>query len=373
MLLFGFAGYGDAIIVIMVLSALVGIFSYFFVNGEATNYFVAARSLSLWVVAVSLAVQSLDYSSLLGNADSSYKFSFYDGAVFPIGLGLALILNGIFLAHHIQQDEALTLVDVYAKRYGRTVEVLASVATVISLLMLSAGNLKAIGVLAAYLWSISEVQAVWVGAIVIWAYTECGGLYSVVYTGIFQAAVGWLGVIVMAFWFIANEQDAPAPSIGYPGYIYPDNVGDGGPCDLYNGTQCQYSTDQCCYNTELWCPGYPNVPCTKYDRGAYPMGDQQTYHNQMTSATALDPYPNAILWNWATIFILAIGNLAALDFQARCIASDSGRNARIACIVAGLLTLFIGIPFSYLGSITRYVSNTERVNGENCLGTRTTV
>eukprot|EP00964_Phaeocystis_antarctica_P085545 scaffold54055_cov61-Phaeocystis_antarctica.AAC.2 len=36
---------------------------------------------------------------------------------------------------------------------------------------------------------------------------------------------------------------------------------------------------------------------------------------QMTDADALDPIPNAIFFNWATIFVLAFGNLAALDFQ----------------------------------------------------------
>jgi Na+/proline symporter len=336
----------------MVLSAVVGLTSYFFVNGEAVNYFVAGRSLPLWIVAVSLGVQSLDYSSLLGNVDSSYKFAFFDGAVIPIGLGVSLILNGIFLAHHVQQDGALTLVDVLAKRYGRLVEVLASMATTISLLMLLAGNLKALGRVSSYLWSISETQAVWVAAIVTWAYTECGGLYSVVYTGIFQASIGWLGCLAMAYWFIANEQDAPGPSIGFPGYIYPDSFGDGGPCDSYNGTKCEYS-DQCCYNIALWCPSYPQTPCERYDRAAYPEGDQQVHSDQMTSPTALSPFPNALLWNWATIFILAVGNLAALDFQQRCIAADSPRSARLGCVIAGCITLFVGIPFSFLGSITR--------------------
>jgi hypothetical protein len=36
----------------------------------------------------------------------------------------------------------------------------------------------------------------------------------------------------------------------------------------------------------------------------------------MTNPWALSPFPNAIFWDWATIFILGFGNLAALDFQA---------------------------------------------------------
>jgi hypothetical protein len=42
----------------------------------------------------------------------------------------------------------------------------------------------------------------------------------------------------------------------------------------------------------------------------------------MTDAEALAPFPNAILWNWATIVILGIGNLGALDFQSRCMAGE---------------------------------------------------
>jgi Na+/proline symporter len=345
-------GYGIAIAVLIGITALLGLMTFLFVHGEAVNYFVAGRSLPLWIVTVSLAVQALDYSSLLGNVDLTYKFSFYDGAVFPIGIGLSLVINGVFLAHRINLDGALTLVDVFAKRYGRVVEILASLATVTCLIMLLAGNLKALGRITAYTWYISEEQGVWASATVTWMYTKCGGLYSVVYTGIFQAAIGWLGCLAMAYWFIAEDQAAPAPSIGFPGYIYPDSFGDGGACDAYNGTKCEYS-DQCCYNIALWCPTYPQTRCDRYDRGAYPFGDHQVYTNQMTSPTALAPFPNALLWNWASIFILALGNLAALDFQARCIASDSPRTARLGCIFAGCITLFVGIPFSHLGSITR--------------------
>jgi Na+/proline symporter len=77
----------------------------------------------------------------LGNADLSYKYSFFDGAVLPIGLGLSLILNAIFLARFINQENVLTLPDVLAKRYGKIVEVVVSCITIVSFLMLLAGNL----------------------------------------------------------------------------------------------------------------------------------------------------------------------------------------------------------------------------------------
>ncbi len=43
----------------------------------------------------------------------------------------------------------------------------------------------------------------------------------------------------------------------------------------------------------------------------------------------------------------------ALDFQARCMASKTAKIATFGCAIAGCLTFVVGIPFAYLGSITR--------------------
>jgi hypothetical protein len=63
--------------------------------------------------------------------------------------------------------------------------------------------------------------------------------------------------------------------------------------------------------------------------------------------------PNAIFWNWATILILGIGNLGALDFQARCMAAKTPSGARWGCIIGGVATFVIGVPFAAMGGILR--------------------
>jgi hypothetical protein len=35
-------------------------------------------------------------------------------------------------------------------------------------------------------------------------------------------------------------------------------------------------------------------------------------------------------------------------------AANSPRTAQIGCFIGGLFTFFIGVPFGYLGAITRY-------------------
>jgi Na+/proline symporter len=322
------------------------------VQGEAENFFVAGRSLPLWIVAMTLGAQSIDSNSLLGNANLSYKYHFYDGAVLPIGLGLSLILNAIFLARYINAEKGvLTLPDILARRYGKTTEVLVSIATIVSFLMLLAGNLVGMGVILSYLWGVDQSAGIWIAASIVWAYTVSGGLFSVVYTDVVQGVIGWSGCVVCVFYLLANaDLKAPPPSIGFPGYIYPDGEGEGGVCDIYEGITCSSDSSLCCYNTEKWCPSDDNC---RADNGAYPIGDQPVFGNQMGNYLALSPFPNAIFYNWATIFVLGFGNLAALDFQARCMAAKTPSTATWGCVLGGIFTFFVGIPFAYMGAITR--------------------
>jgi hypothetical protein len=53
---------------------------------------------------------------------------------------------------------------------------------------------------------------------------------------------------VCAYYFIVTAPSAPPVSIGFPGYVYPDQAA----CDLYDGVKCEVDTDQCCYNAAKW-------------------------------------------------------------------------------------------------------------------------
>jgi len=298
-------GYGIAVGFAIGLSFLIGALTYFIVQGEAENYFVAGKSLPLWIVAMTLGAQSVDSNSLLGNVDLSYRFHFWDGACIPIGLGLSLILNGLLLAGKINREEnVLTLPDVLSKRYGKVVETLVGLISITSFLMLLAGNLVGMGVITGYVWGINQTVGIWVSAIIVWTYTVTGGLFSVAYTDVVQGAVGWSGCIICCYWLIANaKHDAPPPSIGFPGYVYPNED----IANLYDGVPCDFVENAFCYNAAKYCtdPSDPGT-CGLIDNGAYPFGDKRLFGSQMTDAAALTPFPNAILWNWATIFILGL-------------------------------------------------------------------
>jgi len=336
--------FGIAVIVVVVVFCLIGLGTTFFVGGKAKNFFVAGKSLPLPVVILTLASQSIDSNALLGNADLSYKFAFWDGGVLPLGLGLSLILNGIFFARKMNAMKVLTLPDVYGQKFGVATELIVSLVLCCSFLCLLAGNLVGMAKILAYLFDMKITAGVFLSGIIILIYTACGGLFSVAYTDVIQSAVGMTGCLAAAYWIITkSEFKAPPPSIGFPDYVYPDEA----TAKLYGGIPCTNVPDMFCYNPDH----NHSIPA---DAGAYPFGDKVYYEKSMTDPQALTPFPNAILFNWATIFVLGFGNLAALDFQARCLAAKSANVAQIGCFVAGLLTFFVGIPFAYTGSATRY-------------------
>ena len=67
-------GFAICVLLGIVFSFLIGFATLFFQEGEADNFFVAGRSLPLWIVAMTLGAQSIDSNAILGNADLSYKY-----------------------------------------------------------------------------------------------------------------------------------------------------------------------------------------------------------------------------------------------------------------------------------------------------------
>jgi Na+/proline symporter len=147
-------------------------------SSDVLSYFTQIQ-----IVVAALTSQAIDSNALLGAATLSYKFQFWDGVVLPLGLGLSLILNSLLLASKINADNVLTLPDVFAKRYGKLVEVMVSTCTIISFLCLLAGNLVGMGAIISYVVTIPMQGAIWMAAASVLFFTIAGGLFSIAYTG----------------------------------------------------------------------------------------------------------------------------------------------------------------------------------------------
>lgn len=95
------------------------------------------------------------------------------------------------------------------------------------------------------------------------------------------------------------------------------------------------------YSGPRKCGGARNASTGTLDRAcdnfAFPNGSRIVYSSGMTDPDAYAPLPNALLYNWCSIFVLGFGNLCALDFQVRCRACVRSISTIKACTFAILI------------------------------------
>ncbi|MCL8025282.1 sodium:solute symporter family transporter [Nocardioides bruguierae] len=203
---------GVALTVLLVL--VVGIAVARKVDGDSANYLVAGRSLGVPLVAVALTTAAVDSNATVGNTDLTGTFGFWAGASLALGLALCLLLAGLFLAKPMNRMGLFTLGDFFAKRYGRRVEVVASVLMIFAFTILLAGNLVAMGFLFEYFTPLGYQVGVVLAVVLILAYTIGGGLYSDAYTAVIQAVITVVGTLALFGWVAVSYGIEIAPGMG---------------------------------------------------------------------------------------------------------------------------------------------------------------
>jgi SSS family solute:Na+ symporter len=189
---------GVAIGVLLVL--VVGLLVARKVDGDSTNFLVAGRSLALPLSAAGLMGQAVDSNATLGNTDLSSHFGFWAGVSLPLGLGICLLLTGIFFAKRMNAMGLLSLPDFYRIRYGRGVEITASILMIFSFCILLAGNLVAGGFLFERFLGTSYPVGVLLIVAVVLTYTITGGMFSDAYTAFIQMVITVIGSLALLVW-----------------------------------------------------------------------------------------------------------------------------------------------------------------------------
>ncbi|MGH3693636.1 MAG: sodium:solute symporter family protein [Pseudonocardiaceae bacterium] len=170
------------------------------VAGDSTNFLVAGRTLALPLTAAGLMGQAVDTNATLGNTDLSAAGGFWAGASLPIGLAICLVLTGLFFAKRMNSMKLLTIGDFYRRRYGRGVEVAASIMMIFSFCILLAGNLVAGGFLFERFLGTSYALGVLLIVGVVLLYTATGGMYSDAYTAFAQMVITVIATAALLIW-----------------------------------------------------------------------------------------------------------------------------------------------------------------------------
>jgi len=188
------------VIIYWLISIAIGLFAALRVH-NTTDYAVASRALPFYVVTATVFATWFGSETVLG-IPSEFLNNGLSGVVEdPFGASLCLILVGLFFAKPLYRLNLMTIGDYYRLRFGRTVELVTTVAIVISYLGWVAAQIKALG-LVFYVLSdggVSQDLGMMLGAASVLIYTLFGGMWSVAITDFIQMIVIVVGLLYIGW------------------------------------------------------------------------------------------------------------------------------------------------------------------------------
>jgi len=277
---------GIGILVYVVFFAVIGAATYWWVKKSGKRYLIAGKSLPFFFVGTMLFAQALDSNSTMGGASLAYSSGFWAGFGLSLGLGLCLILTGLFFAKPLNAMNLLTLPDFYRRRYNGVVEILISILMGISFIILVAGNFAGAGWIISvvvgwpYTWSMVVIS------LVIAVYTISGGLYSCAATDIVNEYPSAIGFFIAALYLVFH------------------------------------------YGWDFFAQAIPP---------------------NFLDFSGLTQMENGALVNWAGIAALAIGDIVALDFMERIFSAKDARTAQLGCYYGAAWTMAVGVAACFMG------------------------
>ena len=179
----------------LVVSIAIGLVAAMRVH-NARDYISAGRNLPLYIVTAMVFATWFGAETVLGISATFLKEGMRGLVSDPLGASLCLILFGLLFARPLYRLNLLTIGDYYRLRYGRLVELVASVCIVISYLGWVSAQITALGLVFNLISqnAISTTAGMLIGASVVLTYTIFGGMWSVAITTFIQMIVIVLGL-----------------------------------------------------------------------------------------------------------------------------------------------------------------------------------
>ena len=119
----------------------------------------------------------------------------------PFGASVALMLFAVLFARVLYRMDLLTIGNYYRQRYGKSIEVITSLAITASYLGWTAAQLTALGLMFSVFsgGAVSLNNGIFIAAGIVMLYTLFGGMWSIALTDLVQTAVIVIGLTVIAF------------------------------------------------------------------------------------------------------------------------------------------------------------------------------
>ena len=166
------------------------------------DFAIAGRGLPFYMVTATVFATWFGSETVLGIPATFLKEGLHGVVADPFGASMCLILVGLFFAAPLYRMNLLTIGDFYKKKFGRSVEVLTTIAIVISYLGWVGAQITALGLVFNVVsgGEISKLAGMWIGSGTILIYTFFGGMWAVAVTDFLQMLI-----IVVGMLFIGHE------------------------------------------------------------------------------------------------------------------------------------------------------------------------
>ena len=178
---------------------------------NARDFAIAGRGLPFYMVTATVFATWFGSETVLGIPATFLKEGLHGVVADPFGASMCLILVGLFFAAPLYRMNLLTIGDYYRNKFGRKVEVLTTLAIVISYLGWVGAQITALGLVFNVVSNgeISRTAGMWTGSITILIYTFFGGMWAVAVTDFLQMII-----IVVGMLFIGGEISAQVGGVG---------------------------------------------------------------------------------------------------------------------------------------------------------------
>lgn len=193
------------VLLYMAVSIGVGLYAATRVH-NTKDYAVAGRSLPFYVVVATVFATWFGSETVLGIPARFVQDGLSGVLEDPFGSSMCLVLMGLFFAARLYKMDLLTIGDFYRKRYNPTVEMLTSIAIIISYLGWVSAQIVALGLVFNILsdGALSLQAGMVIGIVIVLTYTVLGGMFSVAWTDFMQMTLIVIGLLYIA-WLIGDE------------------------------------------------------------------------------------------------------------------------------------------------------------------------
>ena len=198
------------VIIYWLISVAIGLYAATRVH-NTRDFAVAGRHLPFYMVTATVFATWFGSETVLGIPATFLKEGLHGIVADPFGSSMCLILVGLFFAAPLYRMNLLTIGDFYKKRFGRSVEVLTTLAIVISYLGWVGAQISALGLVFNIVSNgeISKLAGMWIGSGTILVYTLFGGMWAVAITDFLQMII-----IVLGMLWIGGEVSGMAGGVG---------------------------------------------------------------------------------------------------------------------------------------------------------------